>query len=276
MPNTRQLLEHHSIEDLFTIVYTLTDDYLKQSVATQRFELPKSPQQKASYAELMSIAIVGELIGHNNAGAWFCLVRSSFNDLFRTLPDVTRYYRTIRNCERIWADLALCLANTVVDTVAYRIDSKPIAICKLKRSAQPRAMTEAAYGFSTSGGVFGFKLHAMVNDAQMLCRFAIVPANEGDLTVARWLLTPEDDRSSILGDKGYIGLGIVTPSRVNAVSPQPWTRLMGAARQLVETAFSSLARSYRLGAVQLNSFWSVRASVCRKIAVHNLAIWLGL
>lgn len=28
------------------------------------------------------------------------------------------------------------------------------------------------------GGVWGFKLHAVINNVQMMCRFAIVPANE--------------------------------------------------------------------------------------------------
>ena len=52
------------------------------------------------------------------------------------------------------------------------------------------------------GGVFGFKLRAVVNNALMLCRFAIVPANEADITVARALLTPEcDDFDRILADK---------------------------------------------------------------------------
>ena len=69
----------------------------------------------------------------------------------------------------------------------------------------------------------------------MMCRFAIVPANEADVTVARCLLnTNEDELDRILGDKAYLGMGIFTPSRENAKKPLPWTRLMGAARKLIE------------------------------------------
>ena len=199
-------------------------------------------------AELMTIALVGELIHQAHSGTWFLLVRNAYKHLFQKLPDITRYYRIMRNLERIWADLALCLANTVEDDTTYSIDSKPIPICDLKRSGFPRAMTEARtarkvlsceqeaiYGYSTMGGVWGFKLHAVVNNVQMLCRFAIVPANEADVTVARCLLNSnEDEFDRILGDKAYLGMGIFTPSRENAKKPQPWTRMMGAARKLIE------------------------------------------
>ena len=113
------------------------------------------------------------------------------------------------------ADFALCLANTIDDETTYSTDSKPIPVCHMKRNKMPRAMTEArtarkvlsceqeaAKGYGTMGGVFGFKLHAVVNNAQMLCRFAIVPANEADVSVARALLNPEyDELYRILADK---------------------------------------------------------------------------
>ena len=277
MSSTRQLLQQHTLADLFTIVYVITDDYLKSSLEAQRFTLPNSSNQKGSYAELMTIALVGEVLHQSHAGTWFQLVKNEFSSLFPVLPDLTRYYRITRNLERVWADLALCLANNADEFTTYSMDSKPMPICKLKRARFPRAMTEAAKGFSTSGGVHGFKLHAVVNNAQAICRFAIVPANEADVSVARCLVNEhEDDLSLILGDKAYIGMGIFTPSKRNARKPQLWTKLMDSARKLIETVFSSLTRAKHLVLGQLNSFWSVRSSACRKIAAHNLGLWLGL
>jgi hypothetical protein len=86
--------------------------------------------QKASYAELMTIALVGELTHQAHAGTWFLLVRDLFKHLFRTLPDITRYYRIMRNLERIWADLALGLetdAVTIPETTGNAISDVPIA-----------------------------------------------------------------------------------------------------------------------------------------------------
>lgn len=276
MSNTRQLLQEHTLEEVFTVVYVIVDDYLKASVAAGRFSLPWAANQKASYAELMTIALVGEMMGQSRSGTWFMLVAQMRKDLFPTLPDVTRYHRILKNLERIWADFALCLANIVYPDTTYSIDSKPIPICKRKRKAFYRAMTEASSGFSTQGPVFGFKLHAIVNNLQMICRFAIVSANEADPTVGKALLDPaQDELDRVLGDKAYLGCGVFTPPKTNALNPTAWTRLMDQARKLIESTFSSLTRSKHLVLGQLNSFFSVRASVCRKVAAHNLGISLG-
>lgn len=128
MSSTRQLLEKHTLDDLFTLFYVIIDDYLKTSVQHARFTLPVSPRQKTSYAELMTIALVGESLDQADAGAWFAIVKRDHADAFPNLPDVTRYYRITRNLERVWADLALCLANTVEDDTVYVVDSKPIPI----------------------------------------------------------------------------------------------------------------------------------------------------
>jgi hypothetical protein len=50
MSSTRQLLVDHNLEDLFTIVYAVTDDYIIQSIQSGRFSLPEMKNQKASYA----------------------------------------------------------------------------------------------------------------------------------------------------------------------------------------------------------------------------------
>ena len=51
---------------------------------------------------------------------------------------------------------------------------------------------------------------------------------------------------------------------------------MDQARKLIESTFSALTRCKHLVLGQLNSFWSVRSSVCCKIAAHNLGISLGI
>ena len=107
----------------FTIVYVITDDYLKAGLDAQHFALPNSRQQKGSYAELMTIAFVGEMLNQLGSGTWFQLVKNEFSSLFLVLPDITRYYRVTRILERIWADFALCLANNAGEVTTYSTDS---------------------------------------------------------------------------------------------------------------------------------------------------------
>ena len=47
-------------EDLFLHVFVLVDDWLKEN--EKRFALPGQSRQVASYSELFSIALVGELV----------------------------------------------------------------------------------------------------------------------------------------------------------------------------------------------------------------------
>ena len=269
MSKSRYLLENYTLSDLFTVVYVLIDDYLKASQEVGNFRLPNSKQQKGSYAELMSIAIVGDLLNQADTGLWYCLVKKEYKALYPELPSESRYYRILNNLEDIWADFALFIASES-HSLMYSIDSKPLPVCKFKRHKRPRAMTEATVGFSTQGAVYGFKLHALKAEQGFIVKFAIAAAHEADVTVARALLD-KDERSITLGDRAYIGSDIYTPSRSNALNPNIWTRLLDSARKTIESVFSTLTRTKHIALGQRNSFRSIRAYTCRKIAAHNFA-----
>ena len=273
---TINLLSNHNVTDIFTAVYVLVDDYLQASESLGRFKLPKKSNQKASYAELLSIVLVGEILQQKNQGLWYLLVKSEYQALFPKLPSLSRFYRIQRNFERIYADFTFLLAQHASLEGVYVIDSKPLPICKGKRYKRPRRMIEAVSGRGGVGGFFyGFKLHALTSKSGYICRFAIVSANENDATVARALLDEHhDDLNAVLGDKAYKGLGIHTPPKANAKQPEFWSGFFTKARMSIETVFSCLTRTKNLCLQQLNSFSSVRASVCRKLAAHNLTLFL--
>lgn len=270
---TVDLLSKNNVTDIFTAVYVLVDDYLQASERLGRFKLPRKRNQKSSYAELLTIVLVGEILQQKNQGLWYLVVQREYKALFPKLPHLTRFYRVSRNFERIYADLALLIAQ---HNGVYLVDSKPLPICKGVRYARDREMSQAASGRGgASKRFYGYKLHAIGNTLGYICRFGVVAANEHDATVAKVLLNPEyDDLSSVIGDKAYIGLGLYTPPKDNAKEPGFWCDFFARARKSIESIFSSLQRCRNLALQQLNSFWSVRASVCRKIAAHNLILFL--
>lgn len=269
----KDLLSKQTVTELFTVVYILVDDYLQASTKQGRFTLPKKRNQKASYSELLTIVMVGEMLQQKNQGLWYLLVQAEYKALFPKLPELSRFYRVQRNFERVYADLALLVAK---HQGVYLIDSKPLPICKGIRYKRTRAMSEASSGRGgASKNFYGYKLHAVTSTSGCICRFSIVSANEHDATVAKCLLDARyDDLTSIIGDKGYQGCGIYTPPKANAKQTQFWSSFFAKARKSVEAVFSSLLRCRNLTLQQLNSFWSVRASVCRKIAAHNLLLFL--
>lgn len=266
-------LSRTSVTELFTVVFMLVDDYFQASIKRGRFKLPEKSNQKGSYSELFSIVLVGEILQQKNQGLWYSLVKNEYKELFPVLPELSRFYRIQRNFERIYADFALLIAE---HDAVYIIDSKPLPICKGIRHSRERLMTEAVSGRGGAAKFFyGFKLHAVTTLRAYICRFGIVPANEHDAKVAKALLDERyDDFASILGDKAYTGLGLFTPPKANAKQATFWSGFFNRARKSIESVFSSLTRSFNLISQQLNSFWSIRASICRKIAAYNLFLFL--
>ena len=173
MTSTPHFQGQSTLGELFLVVYVLVDDYLKASAHAGHFSLPQADNQKGSYAELMTIALVGELRSQSHVGNWFEFVKVEYAALFPRLPHRTRYYRVLKRLERVWADFALRFAH---DDPLHVIDSKPLPICQDARWQRP-TMTEATSGRCRTGFFYGFKLHAVTDQQGLACRFAITPAN---------------------------------------------------------------------------------------------------
>lgn len=215
MTRTTHFQGQSNLTELFTVVYVLVDDYLKASLHAGHFKLPQAENQKGSCAELMTIALVGELRSQAYVGDWFEFVKVEYAALFPVLPHRTRYYRLLKKLERIFADFALRFSK---GDYLHVIDSKPLPICKGVRWKRPRAMTEASSGRSSLGWFFGFKLHAVTDQQGYICRFALAPAHEHDVTVASGLLA--DTTALIIGGKGYAGCQVYAQSKDNERQPR--------------------------------------------------------
>ena len=241
----------------------LIDDWLKVNEA--RFGLPQQPKQIASYSELFTIAVVGEVLAQPYESVWYWLVRQNHRELFPHLPEYSRYHRIIRNAEKLWAELALTLATP---GEGYRIiDAKPLPIAKGKR-AEWAKLPEARKGFSTMGMVYGFKLHALVNEHGPFERWSFASANHHEANLAPELL--EGPEQQVIGDKAFVGLEqVITPKRKN-MDKGAWNKVLNRLRKRIETSFSVLVRSLSLHAAQVKTFWSLRTRVNLKIATHNL------
>ncbi|MDE0098910.1 MAG: transposase, partial [Truepera sp.] len=105
------------------------------------------------------------------------------------------------------------------DNQVHLIDSKPLPVANPKspflgkRSSWSK-FPEARKGFSTMGMVFGFKLHALTNPEGLFERWAFAAANHPDVRLARELIEGLEGEL-IVGDKAYIGIGVLTPKRSN-------------------------------------------------------------
>ena len=235
--------------------------------------LPKQPAQKASYSEILTITIVGEILAQPFESTWHWIVQRAFRDLFPQLPHYTRYHRILRNAEKLVAELAL---SVLPESDVHLVDSKPLPVAKGKRASWSRFL-EAVKGFSTNWMVFGFKLHALTSVEGLFERWAFAAANHADVTIAGELIEGLEEEV-ILGDKAYIGCGVVTPNRSNMAEDERWTGQLDRARKRIESSLSCLVRSLipkdraqrTLHAAQVKTFLSLRTRVNLKIAAFNL------
>ena len=116
----------HSLEELFLHVFIYVDDWLKANEA--RLELPKQRNQVASYSELFTIALVGEMLAQPYERIWYWLVKENHRDLFPRLPDYSRYHRVTRHAEGLWAELARSVLRE--SGLPKLIDSKLLPVAK--------------------------------------------------------------------------------------------------------------------------------------------------
>ena len=85
----------------------------------------------ASYSELFTITLVGELCDQLYETVWYRLVQQNHQDLFPKLPEHSRH-RVTRNAEGVWAELALYITRQLPDSARRFIDAKPLPVAKGK------------------------------------------------------------------------------------------------------------------------------------------------
>ncbi len=87
----------HTLDDLFLQVFVLIDD---------EPQLPSQAHQKASISEILTIAIVGEILAQPFESVWYWLVTQNHQDLFPSLHAPQPLSNRNSDC-RLIAQLAL-------------------------------------------------------------------------------------------------------------------------------------------------------------------------
>ena len=222
------------------------------------------PHEKVSDAELVAVAILQRLHKVPYFNRWWRLLKlNHFPHFPSEVQARVRLQRLLPVIEALSCEVQ-CLDFAV-------IDSEPITVCTFKRA--PRCKFRGArHGFSTSGVVYGFKLHAWTALNGKLVKYELRPANEHDFTVGcamnqDW---PAYGGPKLIGDKGYQSGTYLTPPKNNAKHPDPrWKEEYGAARKIIESAFSALvAMGLRWG--QVKTLTTLRLKVALLVLAYNL------
>ena len=125
-----------SQEDLFIAVYCSTQEHYRLLFGSQS-ALRGSNNGEPGFtdAEVITIALVGELNGEDSQKAWHGKVKKNWGHLFPLLCDRTRYGRRLRRLRVPMAQIQQHLCFLLgVEGDRYRIvDSLPLSLCHLQR-----------------------------------------------------------------------------------------------------------------------------------------------
>jgi hypothetical protein len=127
---------------------------------------------KASYSELLIIILVGEIRQQAHQGLWHLLACREYREHFPVLPDVSRFYRIQCNFVRIYADLALLLAQ---HDGGYLIASKPLPSCQGIGSSTPPKATAQISGDCSGFVAQACKMVESVFSSLVRCRHLVLP-----------------------------------------------------------------------------------------------------
>jgi hypothetical protein len=112
-------------ETLLVAIYVWVDDELK-ALQAQGFKLPKKQKhQKATLAELLTLAIFFLLQGQDLAKGYLA-AKSTLKAYFPSLPHLSRFYRVLQKAQGILAHLAIRLAGGM--GLLQVVDLKPIPL----------------------------------------------------------------------------------------------------------------------------------------------------
>ena len=286
----------HTFEELCTVMYVLVDELYQ--VHVQPHDHRPGPRADFTESELLTVALVAEVIGLDEETAILGYLRRNHSRLFPLLPERTRSNRrrralgealnTLRRQVQGWL-LALLPPDQRPLAV---IDSLPVPVVGFHHARGEHAWKGwATYGYNASKKqtISGFKLHVVTTADGVIVDFVLAPAHLSDGTFTEQLLG-DKYHLLVVGDKGSIDAPVqaalaarqdvllLTPKRSNqhVQLPPEVTRLISHFRQVIERVNSQLADQLHIETNKAKCMSGVVARLHAKLAAHTFGLYINV
>jgi hypothetical protein len=202
--NREHPLYYLDAETLLVATYVWVDDECK-ALQAQGFKLPpKQKHQKATLAELLTLALFLLLQGQDLAKGYLA-AKTTLKAYFPSLPHLSRFYRVLQKAQGLLAYLAIGLSGG--EGLLQVVDQKPLPLAHGHRMHGLK-LPEAAVGVGPLGAFGGYVLMPVMNERGLFFRWALLPGNARE-TWGRELVA---DLPAVLGDRGFRWVpGVKTP-----------------------------------------------------------------
>jgi hypothetical protein len=198
-----------SMNDLFTIIFVLVDDWYQQEGVRL---LKGKPGAKPGFtdSEIITLMLAQDFIPYPSETQYIGYIRANYLDLFPRLVDQSQFNRRARNLRLLVEQLRrswLIQKGWHLGT-RYLLDTKPVPVMGYKRSKRHSDFAGSAnYGHCASRNLkyFGYKLVTIstLNGIPMV--YDLVPANSDERFAAEAVID-YFAFCDFFADKGFLGL----------------------------------------------------------------------
>lgn len=278
-----------SLTDLIIRVFCLTDDLLLDMQARGTKLRRRGPAPELAGSEVVTMELVGELLGLDEESAIFTYFHRHFGALFPKVKTVRRVTFTPQ-AANLWA-VKEWLWQRVLERVEHDamisvIDSFPMPVCRFARVKRcKRFAGEAAFGYDAIAKqtFYGFRAHVRIAWPGVIVACELAPANVHDLSMIDELT--QASTGYLLGDRNYWspevrqalaqrGLALMAPEKSRKREQKPWPLTLVQMRRRIETVFGQLVERYSAKKVWARDRWHLVSRWWRKVLSHTVAVLL--
>lgn len=281
-------------EMLFTVVYTVVDDWYQQEGA----RLVRSrPGVKPHFtdSEVLTVEVVRDLEGDTHERRWYRKVAANWRGLFPQLPERSVLHKRTKSLYRLLDACRCWLRDRLLDDDPRRlIDGTPVPVCGISRVGRPDGSSAGRQWVDHGAGIgrcaargwwfFGFKLVLTATLEMLPDQVALIPAAGDEREAALALLQPG---VVLIGDRNFsrhasptwrdeldhAGVRVIAPPpRRLAASQDPQERtLLRAIRNRIETLIGLLKSEHGLEDHGARSWWGLLTRLAGVLAAFTLA-----
>lgn len=267
----------------------MIDDALLDFVERHGPLRSRGPRPTLADSEVLTIEIVGALLGKETDAELYRHFRRHHADLF---PALRQIHRTtfVRQAAALWAVKAMVWDRLVRltrrDCTLSIVDSFPVPVCRFARATFcERFAGVAAYGRDEVARqtFYGLRAHVRIEWPGVIVACELAPGNVHDLRMIEEV--SEGAAGTLLGDRNYWspmvreqlsehGLDLQAPFKLKTHDPAPWPPWLTQIRRRIETVFGQLAERLHAKRVWARDVWHLTSRWYRRLCAHTLGVVL--
>ena len=279
----------HNIKNTFDKFHKIILEILQSDIDKQGNFIKPGVVPKFSDIEIIALSLASECLSIDSENYLFGKLRTEYRDDFPNLIDRSQYNvrrrKLLQRIEFVRDKMATKLIN---QENIFIVDSMPVEVCKLSRSARSRVCKEnfetaPDKGFCSAQNSFyyGYKLHGICSADGVFNSFDLTKASVHDI---HYLQDVKEQISNayLLGDRAYLSekvqidlfsyanIKLSTPMKSNQHNYKKQPFLLRRARKRIETLFSQLCDQFMIRRNYAKSFDGFRTRILAKLTALTI------